>query len=339
MGAGTLRRIVLAEPIAGAPAPHHFRIEEAPLPAVADGQALIRTHCFSVDPGTRSRLSGAASYAAALKPGQVIDGFCVGEVIESKSPRCAAGDLVAVGGGWASHVLFPGRGYLQKISDARLPASLWIGVLGVPGMTAWFGLERVARLAAGERVLVTSAAGPVGATAGQIAKRHGAARVVGVAGGARKCAWITGEAGFDAAIDYKSADDLGAAIGAAMPEGIDILFDNVGAAMIEAAMPFMRPGGRIVASGQVADYNTPLADRPALRNIAPFITHRLRMEGLVVFDDLASFPRAQAQLADWIVHDRLAYREERFIGVDSAIDAFCGLFTGQSFGRRIILTE
>lgn len=329
------RRTVLAAPVVGVPAAANFRLEEAPIPALAEGQVLTRTIYCSADPGTRSRLSGAASYAPPLRPGETIDSFCVGEVIESANPRFATGEIVALGGGWAEHVVFPGRGYIQKIPHRRLPLTYWIGVLGVPGMTAWFGLQRVAALNAGERVLVTSAAGPVGATAGQIAKRMGAARVVGVAGGAERGAWL-GDAGFDQVIDYKAEADLAGALRAASPEGYDVLFDNVGNAMIDTVLPLMRARGRIVVSGQVADYNTPPDRLPGIRNTRYFIASRLRMEGLVVFDDLKGFPAAQGELGAWIEAGDIKVREERFKGLEAAPGAFIGLFDGAAFGRRII---
>lgn len=332
----TQRRIVLAGAIEGAPKPTDFRLEEAPLPETGEGQALVRVIYCSVDPGTRSRLSGVGSYAAGLKAGDVIDGFCVGEIVESRNPRFAEGDVVAIGGGWADHVLFPGRGFIQKIPHKRLPLSLWIGVLGVPGMTAWFGLTRVAQLKEGDRVLATSTAGPVGATAAQLAKLMGAAHVVGVAGGPEKCAWVRDAVKADAVIDYKAAEDLRGALREASPEGYDVVFDNVGNAMLNAALPLMRQGGRIVVSGQTADYNAPGGEGPGLQHTSLFISRRLRMEGLVVFDDMKGFADAQAQMSHYIESGKLAYREERFAGLEEAPEAFIGLFTGASFGRRII---
>lgn len=329
------RRIVLAAPAEGLPTRATFRLEAAPLPPLSENQVLTRTIYASADPGTRSRLSGGASYAAPLKPGETIDGFCIGEVLESQNPKFAAGELVALGGGWAEHIIFPGRGYIQKIPHQRLPLSTWIGALGVPGMTAWFGLKRVAALKAGERVLVTSAAGPVGATAGQIAKAMGASLVVGTAGGAEKCAWLK-SAGFDQVIDRKAGGDLAAGLRAAAPEGFDVLFDNVGNAMIDAVIPLLRPGGRIVVSGQVADYNTPSDQLVGLKNTRYFIASRLRMEGLVVFDDLRGFAEAQAELGALIEAGAVRTREERFEGLEAAPDAFVGLFSGAAFGRRII---
>jgi len=333
--ARTTKRIVLAAPAHGAPTAATFRLEEAALPPLGEGHVLTRTIYCSADPGTRSRLSGAASYAPPLKPGEMIDSFCVGEVIESANPRFAAGDLVALGGGWAEHIVFPGRGYMQKIPHRRLPLSYWIGVLGVPGMTAWFGLKRVAQLKAGERVLVTSAAGPVGATAGQIAKAMGASRVVGVAGGAEKSAWMR-NAGFDAVIDYKAEADFASAIKAASPEGYDVLFDNVGNAMIDRVLPLMRMGGRIVVSGQVADYNLDPDQVHGVQNTRYFIANRLRMEGLVVFDDLRNFAAAQDDLGAMIEAGAVRVKEERFEGLACAPEAFIGLFEGAAFGRRII---
>ncbi len=246
----------LASQASGLPTFENFRIDTRPIPGLSEGQVLTRTLYCSVDPGTRSRLSQGASYAPPLKVGDPIDGFAVGEVIESANARFAPGEIVATGGGWAEHAIFPGRGYIQKIPHRRLPLSYWIGVLGVPGMTAWFGLKRVAGLKGGDRVLVTSAAGPVGATAAQIARGLGASVVVGTASGADKAAWLRDDARLNAVVDYKKATDLAAALKAASPDGYDVLFDNVGNAMIDTVIPLLRPGARIVISGQLADYNS-----------------------------------------------------------------------------------
>nr|MCU0891496.1 NADP-dependent oxidoreductase [Sandarakinorhabdus sp.] len=252
MTTGEMKRIVLARHIVGAPSPDDFRLETLPIPELQDGQLLIANRFISCDPGTRSRLSPGASYAPPLQPGAMVDGFAVGEVVESRHPRFAAGDLV-MGTGWATHMVSNGRGYLSKVPDLGVPLSLWNGILGVPGMTAWFGLKRVAQMQPGERVLVTSAAGPVGATAGQLAKLWGASKVVGIAGGAEKCRWLTEDCGFDDALDYK-APDFEARFAEASADGWDVLFDNVGNASIDRALPVMRMRGRIVVSGQVADY-------------------------------------------------------------------------------------
>jgi hypothetical protein len=329
-----MERIVLVRHIIGAPTPDDFRIERLAIPPLAEGQFMVKNHFVSCDPGTRSRLSPGASYAPPLAIGAPVDGFCVGDVIASRNDKFAVGDAVTLSG-WATHVVSNGRGYCRKIPKLDVPETLWIGLLGVPGMTAWFGLQRVAALQAGDRVLVTSAAGPVGATAGQLAKLWGASEVVGIAGGAEKCAWLTDVAGFDRAIDYK-APDFARAFADAAAGGWDVLFDNVGNAMIDRALPYMKLRGRIVVSGQVADYNTPLAQVPGLKHTAHFIAKRLRMEGLVVFDDLPEFAEAQAALAGLIHSGAVKYREEVFEGLDSLPAAFCGLFSGASFGRRIV---
>jgi len=334
MTTGEMKRIVLARHIVGAPTPEDFRLEKLPIPALEEGQLLIANRFISCDPGTRSRLSPGASYAPPLQPGALVDGFAVGEVVESRHPRFSAGDLV-MGTGWATHMVSNGRGYLAKVPDLGVPLSLWNGILGVPGMTAWFGLRRVAQMQAGERVLVTSAAGPVGATAGQLAKIWDAGRVVGIAGGAEKCRWLVEQCGFDDALDYK-APDFEARFAAASADGWDVLFDNVGNASIDRALPVMRMKGRIVVSGQVADYNLTPQEAPGIHNTREFIGKRLRMEGMVVFDDMPGFPAAQAELAGLIREGRVQYREEIFDGLASLPEAFCGLFSGQSFGRRLV---
>ena len=334
MGVGEMERIVLARHITGVPTPDDFRIERLPIPDLAEGQFLVKNHFVSCDPGTRSRLSPGASYAPPLAIGAPVDGFCVGAVVASRNNKFAVGERVMLSG-WATHVVSNGRGYCVKVPDLDVPESLWIGLLGVPGMTAWFGLKRVAALKAGDRVLVTSAAGPVGATAGQLAKLWGAAEVVGIAGGAEKCAWLTDVAGFDRAIDYKAAG-FEADFAAASAGGWDVMFDNVGNAMIDRALPQMKMRGRIVISGQVADYNTPVGQVPGLQNTAHFIAKRLRREGMVVFDDLGSFAAAQGELARLISSGAVVYREEVFEGLESLPAAFCGLFSGASFGRRVV---
>ncbi|MBR9836069.1 MAG: NADP-dependent oxidoreductase, partial [Alphaproteobacteria bacterium] len=188
----------------------------------------------------------------------------------------------------------------------------------------------------GDRVLVTSAAGPVGATAGQLAKAGGAAQVVGIAGSDEKCRWLVDEAGFDHAINYKTVPDLDAAIDAAMPDGVDLLFDNVGNAMINRVLPKIRMNGRICVSGQVADYNLTPEQTPGIVNTKPFITHRVMMQGLVVFDFAREFPVALNEMAGLIAAGKLQLKEERFDGIEAMPEAFCGLFRGENFGRRVV---
>lgn len=334
--ADAIRYIALKAPVEGAPQESDFLFEEMPAPELEDGQFLAENIYISVDPGMRTRLSGGASYAPPIEPGGLIDGFTIGRVTESRNPTFAEGTWVTMGGGWATHSFFGGRGFAIPLPDIGIPRSLFLGILGIPGMTSYFGLKRVGQFEEGVHVLVTSAAGPVGATAGQLAKHWGAASVVGIAGSDAKCDWLTGEAGFDAAINYKSESDLSAAIAAALPKGADILFDNVGNAMIERCLPLMRRNGRIVISGQVADYNVPLSERDGIFNTGEFIGKRLAMQGLVVFDDMMQFPEAQKEMGGLIAEGKLKFKEEIFEGLKALPGAFCGLFKGENFGRRLV---
>ena len=235
------RRVVLDRRIDGVPSADDFRLVEASVPNPGDGEFLVRNIYASIDPGTRSRLSGGPSYAPPLELGGTVGAFNIGIVEKSRHDKFTEGEVLVCAFGWSEYGISDGRGYIAKVSDRTVPLSTWIGVLGVPGMTAYFGLHRVGDLTpggSGKTVVVTSAAGPVGATAGQIAKARGC-RTVGVAGGPVKCAWITDEAGLDAAIDYKAEADLTAALRATCPDGIDILFDNVGNRSVDAALPLM----------------------------------------------------------------------------------------------------
>ncbi len=327
------RRFVLAKRPDGVPDQSDFDLETVTLGPAGEGEVLTRSLYISVDPGMRSRLN-QASYAPPIEIGAPVEGANVGEVIASGHARFAPGDIVVSGMGWQDHVLAPAKAF-RKVPDMGLPLSTAIGVLGIPGMTAYFGLYDVGGLKKGQAVLVSSAAGPVGATAGQIAKLEDCI-VIGIAGGPEKCRWLTQECGFDAAIDYKATEDLTGAIQSLVPKGIDIYFDNVGNTMLDAVLPTMRPYGRIVVSGQVSDYNAQGAARAGVHHTEVFITHRLRMEGLVVFDYATRFPEAATRMAGWIKDDRLKYREEIIDGFVHLPEAFIGLFLGRNFGRRLV---
>jgi len=328
------KRWALAKHPSGVPSEDCFALESFTLDAPQDGQVLIRTHYFSLDPGMRGRLSGD-SYAAGLKIGDTIESAGIGEIIASKSERFAVGDMVMGGLGWTQALTHPDRG-LQKLDpalfDDKVAMTATIGVLGVPGLTAWFGLQDLGQPQAGETLLISSAAGPVGATCGQIGKTLGLS-VIGIAGGADKCAYLT-DLGFDAVIDYKAEGNLVKAIEAAAPDGVDIYFDNVGGEMLDAAILNMKPKGRIVVSGQVAEYNR---EKPVgIRQTTRFITHRLRMEGLVVYDYAKQFPEAQATMAALIRDGKLAYKEDISDSIEDAPRAYAALFAGANFGRRLI---
>lgn len=328
------RRVVLARHCSGLPEPEDFRVEDDPQRAVAEGEVAVRNFLVSVDPGTRTRLSGGASYAPPIPLGEVIEAATLGEVAESKHERFAVGDIVMGRMGWRERGVVPARA-LHKLTAWPLPYSTAIGILGIPGMTAYFGILKYGAAQPGETIVISSAAGSVGSAALQIAKIRGC-RVVGIAGGPAKCEYVVKELGSDAAIDYKAQPDLNAAVARACPEGIDVYLDNVGNAFIDAIIPLMKPKGRIVISGQVAEYNAAAGAGPGITNTLRFITHRLRMEGFVVFDDVKEFPRAQAEMIEWIRSGRLTYREEFMDGIEAIPRAFAGLFRSENFGRRLV---
>lgn len=314
--------------------PEDFRLESAPIPDPLEGEILVRVDYVSIDPGMRSRLT-KDSYAPALALGTVIESAGVGTVVKSRNPKFAEGALVSGGFGWQSHLLSNGRGVVRldaNLFDGKVPPTTAIGVLGVPGLTAYFGLLDLGSPKAGETVLISSAAGTVGATAGQIAKIIGLT-AIGIAGGKEKCAYARG-LGFDHCIDHKAAPDITAAIRNAAHKGVDIYFDNVGAATLDAAIANMNARGRIVVSGQIAEYNA--AEPRGIRNTLDFIPKRLRMEGLVVFDYAARFAEAQTQLATWIREGRLHFHETVKPGLESAPSAFAGLFSGDALGRVLV---
>tara|TARA_B100000780_G_C21073643_1_gene432116 strand:+ start:371 stop:1399 length:1029 start_codon:yes stop_codon:yes gene_type:complete len=332
----SMRYVSLKANIDGLPKESDFEFKDAPFPELKESQFIAENHFVSVDPGMRSRLSGVTGYAPCVKPGEAVSGFAIGRVLESCNAAYKKGDMVTMGGSWASHSVFGGAGFAFKLPEVDIPASLFLGVLGIPGMTSYFGLKRIGRFQKGDHILVTSAAGPVGATAGQLAKHWGAASVTGIAGSEEKCNWLTEKAGFDTAINYKTESDLAGAISRACPEGVDVLFDNVGNAMIDTVLPMMRFNGRIIVSGQTADYNVPLEERHGIKNTIEFIASRLLMQGLVVFDDIPNFVKAQNEMSILIQEGKLVYKEKIFEGLETLPSAFCGLFKGENFGRQLV---
>jgi len=331
-----MQYVTLASHINGLPEISDFEFQQSSLPGLKKGQFIVENHYVSVDPGMRSRLSGEKGYAPPVKPGQIVTGFVIGRVVASRNPAYAEGEMVTMGGNWGSHSLFSENGFAMRLPDIKVSASLFLGVLGIPGMTAYFGIKRVGRFKEGDHVLITSAAGAVGATAGQLARQMGAASVTGIAGSDRKCTWLTDVAGFDNAINYKTESDLAASITAVCPGGVDVLFDNVGNAMIDTVIPLMRRNGRIIVSGQTADYSVPLEHRHGIKNTMEFIANRLMMQGILVFDDIPNFHAAQKEMSTLIREGKLIYEEEISLGVEALPEAFCGLFKGENFGRRLV---
>lgn len=326
------RQVVLKRFIDGMPSADDFEIVERELPDLEEGRFLVRNILLSADPGTRARLSNKPSYVPPLPLGGVVGAFSIGEVVESRHPDFAVGEILSMAEGWSEHLVSKGRGFIRRITDRRLPLSPWLGILGVSGMTAWFGLHRVGGMQQGQTVVVSSAAGAVGSAAAQIARVSGC-RVIGIAGGPDKCAWLEDVARVDRAIDYKDTVDLEARVRDAAPDGVDIMFDNVGNHMIDQVIPSMNQNGVIVVSGQVAAYNED--DPPGLMNTRAFITHRLKMQGLVVFDDLPDWAEAEQAMAGHVVSGNIVYRDEISDGLESLPEAFAGLFRGENLGRRM----
>ena len=331
---------VLARTPQGLPQLADFELREVLLEDLEPGQVLVANRFVSVDAGVRDRLS-RDSYGTRAQVGEVIDGFAVGEVVGSTHDRLVIGDRVSSGTGWRTHFISNGKGLLRldpRIFSPPIPDSAAIGVLGVSGLTAYFGLLRVARVWPGETVLVSSAAGTVGATAGQIARIHGC-RVVGIAGGPDRCRYVTDHLGFDACIDRHNPD-LVEAIGNTCLDGVDVYFDNVGGELLDAAILSMNQGGRIAISGQVSEYN--LDEPRGIRNIKEAVERRLRIEGLVVWDYLIDFRPAMEEMAGWIRDEKLKFSEHVVEGFGQAPSAFCDLFSGSAaftnagLGRSLI---
>lgn len=331
----TNRQWVLAKRPDDLPDDSTFELKEVSIPELAEGEVRVKVDYFSLDPGSRPGLT-RDSYVPAHRLDTVMMSAGIGTVTESRHEKFSVGDRVSGALGWQEWVTTKGK-RLVKLDAAlfgdTLPLTTAIGILGIPGLTAYFGLFSIGNMKEGETVLVSSASGTVGATAGQIARLHGAT-AVGLAGSQEKIDWLEGPAKFNRAINYKERRDLSAAIRESCPEGVDIYFDNVGGATLDAAIENMNQGGRIVISGLISEYNR--AEPVGIRNTLDFITKRLRMEGFVVLDYVREFAAAQSELVKWIDADELIFREEIIDGLENAPMAYRELFTGNSFGRRLI---
>lgn len=329
------RRWVLASTPEGEPKVTDFELVASELPPLDEGGIMVANTYVSVDPGVLDRLT-RDSYAPRLQPGEVVDGFSVGVVTESRNPRFAVGDRVSCANGWRESYVSSGRGVLRLdpgIFSPPISERAAIGALGVSGLTAYFGVTQVGQAKAGETVLVSSAAGAVGSTAVQVA-RNLECRVVGIAGSERKRRLITDQLGADDCIDYRAESDLAAAIARSCPGGVDVFFDNVGGETLDAALVNMSIGGRVAVSGQISEYSRP-APR-GIRGVGEMINRRITMTGFVVWDFLPRFRQAMAQMREWIVADRLVFREEIIDGFENAPAAFVGLFAGENRGRRLV---
>ncbi len=332
MTGGKNRQIVLAARPAGLPRPSDFRLVETPIPEPGPGEMLVRALYLSLDPYMRGRMSDARSYARPVGIGEVMVGAVVGEVVRSNHPDFAVGDVVEERLGWQEYGISRGR-EARRIDPSLAPISTALGILGMPGLTAYFGLLEVGQPRPGETVVVSAASGAVGAVVGQIAKIAGC-RVVGLAGSKAKVDYLVGELGFDAGIDYKTAD-LDAALAAACPRGIDVYFDNVGGPITEAVSRRVNPFARFAVCGLISQYNL---EKPELapRNERFVLVNRVRVQGFIVSDFYARRDDALRHLAEWVRQGRLKYREDIVDGLENAPAAFVGMLQGKNFGKQLV---
>ncbi len=325
------RQVVLRSRPVGMPKPGDFDLVESPLPSPKDGEVLCRTIYLSLDPYMRGRISGAKSYAASVEPGQVIVGGTVGEVVESRHPGLATGDVVLGYDGWQSHAVSKGGG-LRKLDPKQAPVSTALGVLGMPGMTAYVGLLDIGQPKPGETVVVSAASGAVGSAVGQIAKIKGA-RAVGVAGSQDKCDYVVRDLGFDACVNYKKGDLL-ASLRQACPNGIDVYFENVGGDVLRAVMQLLSQNARVPLCGLISEYNaTESIPGPNLR---PLLFNRALIKGFIVSDHMARMGDFVKDCGGWLRDGRLKHREDVVVGLEKAPEAFIGLLQGRNFGKLLV---
>ena len=325
------RQVRLKQRPAGAPTEQDFEIASAPAPEPGEGEVLVQALWLSLDPYMRGRMSDAKSYAKPVEVGGVMEGQTVGRVVESRAPAFSKGDIVLGGQGWQLYSAVP-TARLHKLHAADAPLSTALGVLGIPGLTAYVGLDTIGRPKPGETLVVSAASGAVGAVVGQLARLAGA-RAVGIAGGADKCRYVTAELGFDACIDHRGPG-FAAALDAACPKGVDVYFENVGGAVQAAVFPRLNDFGRMVMCGMVAEYND-AEPRPG-PNLMAVVRKRLRIEGFIVSDRWDRLGEYRAKAIPWIREGRLKYKEDVVDGLDKAPKAFIGLLEGKNFGKLLV---
>jgi NADPH-dependent curcumin reductase CurA len=317
----------------GMPQLQDFELQAVPVPVPGAGQVLVKLHWLSLDPFLRAQLGGR--YVAPCPPlGSIVPGYAVGTVVSDASGRFAAGQWVTGLLGWAQYALAPASA-LSAVDATLGTPSTAVGVLGIPGLTAWAGVRRILKPRAGQTILISTAAGAVGSVAGQLCKAAGA-RVVGLSGSDEKCALVTDVYGFDACLNYRR-DDLAAALRQACPDGIDGYFDNVGGAVLETALSQLALRARVVLCGLSDQYNR--AERPAGPNLGPVIGARARLEGLVVYDHLADFAQCRSELSALIASGALQYREHVHAGLEQAAAGFIGLLRGENTGKALVAVD
>ncbi|MBN9407656.1 MAG: NADP-dependent oxidoreductase [Burkholderiales bacterium] len=331
------QQIVLDNRPQGEATESNFRLVTADTPPLADGQVLVRHHYLSLDPYMRGRMNDSKSYAQPQPLGEVMIGGTVGEVVESRHPKFAAGDKVVGMGGWQQYAVVDGSapGALRKVDTTHVPLSHYLGAVGMPGVTAWYGLVKIIAPQKGDTVVVSAAAGAVGSAFGALAKARGC-RVVGIAGGTDKCRYVVEELGFDACVDYKphkDARDLSRALRDACPSGIDGYFENVGGMVLDAVLLRMNAFGRIAVCGMIAGYDgQPLP----LANPALILVQRLKVEGFIVSEHMEVWPEALNELGGLVGSGKLRPRESVAQGLEAAPAAFLGLLKGRNFGKQLV---
>jgi hypothetical protein len=324
------RRIVLASRPQAEVTPDNFRLETVETPPLAEGQLLVKNDWLSLDPYMRGRMNEGRSYAQAQALGETMIGGTAGTVIESRHPMFKAGDVVVGYLGWQEYGVSDGSG-LYKADTAHIPLSAYLGAVGMPGVTGWYGLNRIIEPKAGETIVVSAAAGAVGGVVGQLAKLAGC-RAVGIAGGRDKCDYVVNELKFDACIDYKSAD-VSKALKEAAPQGVDGYFENVGGAIMEAVLPRMNAFGRIALCGLIAGYN---AEPIPIKNPTWFLISRLKLQGFIVSEHMDVWPQALKELGQGVATGRIRYRETVAQGLEQAPEAFIGLLKGRNVGKQLV---
>ena len=327
------REVRLKERPQGAPEPSHFELAEVEVRDPGPGELLVRNVFMSVDPYMRGRMRDIKSYAPSFELGRVMDGGSVGQVVASEHPDFREGDHVVGMQGWREHYVTNGAGQRRIDPGLGAPLSSYLGVMGMPGMTAYVGLLDIGQPKAGETVFVSAAAGAVGSVVGQIARIKGC-RAVGSAGSDDKTAHLTSELGFDAAFNYKTRD-LREALTETCPDGIDVYFENVGGPMLEAVLLHMRPFGRIPVCGMISQYNATDA-APGPRTLISIIPNRLKLQGFIVSDHADRMPDFQRDVAGWLAEGRIRYDETIVNGLEHAAEAFIGLFQGENTGKMLV---
>ena len=324
------QQVILASRPTGWVTPDNFKLIDAAMPVLNEGQVLIRNQWLSLDPYMRGRISDAKSYAQSVNVGELMVGGTVGVVIESSSPQFKVGDCVLAATGWQLFAAMDAAQVL-KIDTSRVPASAYLGILGMPGITAWRGLMEICEPRTGETVVVDAASGAVGSVVGQLAKHLGC-RVVGIAGGADKCTYVVQELGFDACVDHRSPD-FENELKAQLPQGIDCLFENVGGPIFELLLSLMNPFSRIALCGMVSEFNQPAHAYKTIRSI---LINRIKLQGFIVSDKLESWPAIRSNLHDLVASGKLKFRESVAQGLASAPEAFVGMLKGKNFGKQLV---